>query len=102
MKCPYCEKGFPLDGVNHIPTQKLGMIPVTRCFNFSKMPTRRDIIALLTWAAHHAGSARQEHANDRDPNGFEKAQKRLEMIERRLHEAAGMLPYVEKSNWTKL
>ncbi len=32
QECSLCEKGFPLneDG-NHIPTQSLGMIPLTRC-----------------------------------------------------------------------
>lgn len=29
--CYLCEKGFPLAGDKHIPTQSLGMIPVMRC-----------------------------------------------------------------------
>lgn len=29
--CQLCERGFPLKGAFHIPTQALGMIPVTRC-----------------------------------------------------------------------
>ena len=29
--CFLCAQGFPLDGANHIPTQRLGMIPVTLC-----------------------------------------------------------------------
>jgi hypothetical protein len=33
LPCPLCEAGFPLDktGKLHIPTQSLGMIPVTPC-----------------------------------------------------------------------
>jgi hypothetical protein len=29
--CPLCSAGFPLAGKEHVPTQRLGMIPVTRC-----------------------------------------------------------------------
>jgi hypothetical protein len=29
--CYLCKKGFPIVGTNHIPTQALGMIPVTPC-----------------------------------------------------------------------
>jgi hypothetical protein len=36
IKCYYCEKGFPLNKYgDHIPTQRLGMIPVTPCANKS-------------------------------------------------------------------
>ncbi len=31
LRCRLCEKGFPLSGPDHIPTQRLGMIQVTRC-----------------------------------------------------------------------
>ena len=30
-KCQLCEIGHPLKGNYHIPTQRFGMIPVTRC-----------------------------------------------------------------------
>lgn len=103
--CYYCDAGFPLsgDGRKHLPTQRLGMIPVVACERAKlKKPTRKDLIALLTFAAHHAGSAKNEHDDDRDPQGFEKAQKRLVMLQERLIEAAGMLPYIEdgESLWT--
>lgn len=29
--CKLCEAGFPLEDGYHIPTQRLGMIPVIRC-----------------------------------------------------------------------
>lgn len=33
--CPLCERGFPMVGDYHIPTQSLGMIPNTRCLKRS-------------------------------------------------------------------
>lgn len=65
-----------------------------------RTPTRGDLIALLTWAAHEIGGAHSDHANDRDPNGFEKAQDRLTAIQERLRDAAGRFPYPRKSPWT--
>lgn len=38
--CPLCETGFPLFGPDHIPTQRLGMIPSSRC---RKLVTRQDV-----------------------------------------------------------
>lgn len=38
--CKLCDVGFPLDGKgNHLPTQSLGMIPVTRCENAPPVET---------------------------------------------------------------
>ena len=65
-----------------------------------RKPKRGDLIALLTWAAHEIGGAHADHANDRDPNGFEKAQDRLTAIQDRLRDAAGRYPYPRKSPWT--
>jgi hypothetical protein len=31
LHCDLCERGFPMNGENHIGTQALGMIPTTRC-----------------------------------------------------------------------
>ena len=38
-ECSLCEMGFPLRGDDHWPTQRLGMIPVTRC---RKLPVAQD------------------------------------------------------------
>lgn len=65
-----------------------------------KKPVRRDLIALLSWAAAQAGNARGEYQNDRDPFRADKLQSRLDEMESRLHEAAGHFPPVEKSAWT--
>lgn len=64
-----------------------------------KKPTRRDLIALLTWAAHHAGTARNDHYDDRGVMSFERGQARLKEMEKRLHEAAGNFPYPDESEW---
>ena len=67
-----------------------------------RKPTHGDLVALLTWAAHHVGNAHGHHANDRDPMGYERAQQILEDVQHRLHEAAGHFPYPRKSPWTEL
>lgn len=36
--CKLCDVGFPLVEGDHIPTQSLGMIPVTRCLNAPPKP----------------------------------------------------------------
>ncbi len=64
-------------------------------------PTRRDLIALLSWAANQAGCARNYHGNDRDNNGFEKGQDKLREIENRMFEAAGHFDPPKKSKWTE-
>jgi hypothetical protein len=38
--CHLCERGFPMQGQDHIPTQSLGMIPVMRCLS---LITRAEI-----------------------------------------------------------
>jgi len=63
-------------------------------------PTKKDLIALINWAAHHAGSAKVIHDNDRDPNGFERAQTRLDTVANLLREAAGYFPMPDESKWT--
>jgi hypothetical protein len=40
-KCNLCEQGFPLVGDDHIPTQSLGMIPVTRCRKLPPVKTQQ-------------------------------------------------------------
>lgn len=42
-KCDLCEKGFPLVDGYHIPTQRLGMIPVTRCKKLPPLPVEARI-----------------------------------------------------------
>ena len=66
-----------------------------------RKPTRGDLIALLTWAASEAGTAKNEHDNDRSRTGFEDGQRRLEQLRDRLFEAAGHFPPAKKSPWTQ-
>jgi len=57
-----------------------------------RKPTQKDLVAILTWAAHNVSSAKSTLYNDRDPNSFEKAVNRLEMVHEHLLRAAGHFP----------
>lgn len=44
----------------------------------TKKPTRRDLLLVVTELQGLIGKAMTRHANDRDPDGYEKGQKLLE------------------------
>lgn len=59
--CPLCIAGFPLLGDNHIPTQRLGMIPLTRCQRHVK---RGDILKYINWL-NYKTSGQNSYKNGR-------------------------------------
>lgn len=57
IKCLLCDRGFPLRGDVHLPTQSLGMIPATLCAKRIKRGTlkafREHLNALCAAARPH-------------------------------------------------
>lgn len=62
-------------------------------------PTRGDLLALVNYAAHEAGSALTCYYNDRQPDRAENMHKRLSHLQELLLEAASHYPPPRKSPW---
>lgn len=59
--CHLCEIGFPLDGINHVPTHGLGMIKVTRCRKHIKRGDRNAFRAWLNFKEAETQRTRHNH-----------------------------------------
>ncbi len=62
-------------------------------------PTKKDLIALINWAASEAGAIKALHYNDRSQTAFEEAQERANKMQDKLIKAAGYFSLPKKSAW---
>lgn len=62
-------------------------------------PTKRDLIALLNWAAHEADSALSCYHNDRQPNRADALNDMVKPVIERLRAAASHFPPEDQSHW---